>query len=299
MIHSMTGFGRGTGRAGDAEATVELRSVNGRYADVTVRAPRHLAGCEPAITTALKEALERGNITAVVTVSREDAQTGADLDVDTAAARAHADLLRRLRSAAGLSATEAPITLDVLLRQSDALIVGTPEDGEGDAAQDWTAVQRALDDATSALLSMRADEGAALRDDLTARVDAIETLVADVQRRAPVRVEEARERLASRLADVLEDERIDRSRIETEMAVLADKLDVTEECVRLRSHIAQFRDALAADEPVGRRLNFLGQEFNREINTIGSKAGDAEVARLGVAMKEELEKIREQVQNVV
>ena len=298
MIHSMTGFGRGTGRAGDAEATVELRSVNGRFADVTVRAPRHLAGCEPAITTALKDALHRGTITAVVAVQREARQTGADLDVDTAAARAHADVLRRLRSAAGLSATEAPITMDVLLRQSDALIVGAAPDTDGDAAEDWTAVQRALDVATAALLSMRADEGAALADDLAARCDAIEGLVADVQRRAPVRVDEARERLAERLSAVLDDERIDRARLETEMAVLADKLDVTEECVRLRSHIAQFRDALSAQEPVGRRLNFLAQEFNREINTIGSKAGDAEVARLGVAMKEELEKIREQVQNV-
>ena len=148
---------------------------------------------------------------------------------------------------------------------------------------------------------MRRAEGAALHADLAARADALDALLDAVRARAPERVAEARERLAERLAALLDgtDGRLDPARLEAEVALLADKLDVTEETVRLASHLDQFREALGADEPVGRRLGFLAQELNRETNTIGAKANDAETTRLAVAMKEEVEKIREQVQNVV
>ena len=291
MLRSMTGFGRGTAREGDAEATVEARAVNGRYAEVTLRSPRALAPHEAALTARVKDAIDRGNATVHVTLGQaEGART---LRVDAPAARAAADLLRELREAAGL---EAPVTLADLLRYEVLTDADPASEDDTDAL---AAVQAALGDALDRLDAMRADEGRALAADLRARADAIEADLVAVEARAPVRVEAARARLAERLSELMDDDRVDRNRLETELALLADKLDVTEECVRLRSHLALFRAALDAEEPVGRRLNFLSQEFNREINTIGSKANDAEIARLAVSMKEELEKIREQVQNVV
>ena len=292
MVRSMTGFGRGTARAGAAEATVEVRTVNGRYAEVTLRAPRALNAHEAALAARVKGAIDRGNATVHVTLEHADGGAPA-LRVDAAAARGAADLLRELRAAAGL---EAPVTLADLLRYEvfTSAVPDAADDGDGLAA-----AEAALGDALGRLEAMRRDEGRALDADLRARLDAIEALLDDVEARAPVRIEDARARLAERLRDLLSDDRIDRARLETEIAITADKLDVTEECVRLRSHLALFRDALGLDEPVGRRLNFLAQEFNREVNTIGSKANDAEVAGLAVSMKEELEKIREQVQNVV
>ena len=291
MLRSMTGFGRGTARRGDAEATVEVRTVNGRYAEVTLRSPRTLAPREAALAARVKDAIDRGNATVHVTLGQ--AEGAGTLRVDAPAARAAADLLRELREAAGL---EAPVTLADLLRY-EVLTDASPTDA--DDADALAAVQAALGDALDRLDAMRTDEGRALAVDLRARIDAIEADLVAVEARAPVRVETARVRLAERLNELMDDDRVDRSRLETELALLADKLDVTEECVRLRSHLALFRAALDAGEPVGRRLNFLSQEFNREINTIGSKANDAEIARLAVSMKEELEKIREQVQNVV
>ncbi|GAB5537809.1 MAG: YicC family protein [Rubricoccaceae bacterium] len=288
----MTGFGRGTARVGTTEATVEVRSVNGRFAEVTLRSPRSLNAHETALVARVKDAIDRGNATVHVTLSQTEGASSTQR-VDVPAARAAADLLRDLREAAGI---EAPITLADLLRYE---VFTTAETTEADDTDALAAVQGALIDALGRLETMRRDEGRALAGDLRQRANAIEADLKAVADRAPVRVDEARARLAERLSELLEDDRLDRSRLETELAMMADKLDVTEECVRLRSHLTLFRAALDADEPVGRRLNFLAQEFNREVNTIGSKANDAEIASLAVSMKEELEKIREQVQNVV
>lgn len=290
----MTGFGSGTARVGATEATVEIRSVNGRFAEVTVRSPRSLNEFEADIQATVKERIERGNATVHITVSR-DASAGATR-VDTTATRARADLLRQLREAAGLP--DAPITVADLLLGPDVLTTAEADDGEANA-EAWESTRQALDQALDAIVAMRDQEGAALVTDIRERCDQIDSLVGAVETRAPSRIEDARTRLADRLAEWLDDERFDRSRLETEMALLADKLDVTEETVRLRSHIAQFRAALDSDEAAGRRLNFLSQEFNREINTIGSKANDAEITALSVDMKEALEKIREQIQNLV
>jgi uncharacterized protein (TIGR00255 family) len=178
------------------------------------------------------------------------------------------------------------------------VLTAASADDAAERAEALDAARAALDGALDALDAMRRREGDALVDDLRVRCDLIETRVAAVEARAPSRVADARARLAERLAEMLDDDRLDRARLETEIALLADKLDVTEETVRLRSHLAQFRAALDADEAVGRRLTFLSQEINREVNTIGSKANDAEITALSVAMKEDLEKIREQVQNL-
>ena len=292
-FRSMTGFGRGTAREGDAEATVEVRAVNGRFAEVTVRGLGELAEHEAAVQGLVKDAIDRGNATVHVTASSGGADGG--LRVDRDAAARHGALLREAATAAGLGADA--VTLADVLRAPDVLVPAPPDASHAEAA--WAAVRAALAEALDRLDAMRRAEGEALRDDLAARADAIEALVADVEARAPARLEAARQRLRDRLADLADTPDLDPGRLEAEAVLLADKLDVTEETVRLRSHLDQFREALGAAEPVGRRLNFLAQEVGREVNTIGSKANDAELTALSVSMKEELEKIREQVQNVV
>ena len=293
MLRSMTGFGRGTAREGAADATVEVRTVNGRYAEVTVRGLGDLAEHEAAVQSLVKDAIERGNATVHVTLA-----TGAasgPLQVDPAAASALGALLRHAAEAAGLASES--VTVADLLRAGDVLVPAPPDPAAAEAA--WAAVRAALAEALTRLDAMRQAEGAALADDLGARLDALDALTAEVEARAPVRLEAARQRLRDRLTDLADVPDLDPGRLETEAVLLSDKLDVTEETVRLRSHLEQVREALAAPEPVGRRLNFLSQEIGREVNTIGSKANDAEITRLSVSMKEELEKIREQVQNVV
>src|SRR5690606_15299543 len=230
-----------------------------------------------------------------IALQRPSAEGG--LAVDCAPARAYGRLLLDLRDAAGLDPQQAPVTLDHLLRYD--VVTSAEPDPEAEQAEAWAAVEPALQEALDRVDAMRLQEGRALREDLAARLDAIEEHLAVVAARAPERVREAQARLRERLAELLGDERLHPDRLETEIALLADKLDVNEEVVRLRSHLAQFREALDADEAVGRRLNFLAQELNREVNTIASKANDAALAAHAVRMKEELEKVREQVQNVV
>ncbi|MEM1116392.1 MAG: YicC/YloC family endoribonuclease [Bacteroidota bacterium] len=289
----MTGFGRGTARLDGASATVEVRTVNGRYAEATVRGlGSELSEHEAAISGRVKEAIARGNATVHVSAHRAGGASAA-LQVDPEAARTTGALLREAAEAAGLGADA--VTLADVVRLGDVL-VPAPADDDGST---WEAVQAALAEALDRLAAMRRAEGEALHHDLAARADAIEAAVAEVEARAPERLAEARARLAGKLDDLIADDRLDAGRLEAEVVLLADKLDVTEETVRLRSHLGQFREALGAPEAVGRRLNFLAQEIGREVNTIGSKANDAEITRLAVTMKEELEKIREQVQNVV
>ena len=291
MIRSMTGFGRGTAAVGGVEATVEVRTVNGRYAEATVRGLGDLGEHETAVQGAVKDAIGRG--TAAVHVALAGGAARA-LTVDADAARAAGDTLREAAEAAGLD--PGAVTLADVLRLPDVLVPRPAQDAGGAG---WEAVQAALSEALAALDAMRRAEGEALRADLAARADAIERLTDAVEARAPERTAEARARLSARLDELVGAGRLEPGRLEAEAVLLADKLDVTEEAVRLRSHLGQVREALGLSEPVGRRLNFLAQEIGREVNTVGSKANDAELTRLAVAMKEEVEKIREQVQNVV
>ncbi|MCH8032013.1 MAG: YicC family protein [Bacteroidetes bacterium] len=296
MLRSMTGFGRGTHRVGTTEATVEVRSVNGRFAEVSVRGPRSLNAFDAAIQARCKDVLVRGNVTVNLTLQRQAVDAG--YRVDSKRAKAIARMMEDLRNTAGITAEDSPITLDHLLRYPEVLTT-VETDPETEQSEAWEAVEPALKAALSGLDTMRLKEGKALANDLARRVLLIEEHLDAVEAHAPARVSEAQKKLRGRLGELLTDKRLNPDRLETEIALLADKLDVTEECVRLRSHLAQFRDALNEEEAVGRRLNFLAQEFNREINTIGSKANDSEMAQRVIRMKEELEKVREQVQNVV
>ncbi len=296
MLRSMTGFGRGSNRVGTTEATVEVRSVNGRFAEVSVRGPRSLNAFDPTIQARCKEVLVRGNVTVNLTLQRQAVDS--EYQVDGERAKAIVRMMKELRDLSGIAPSDSPVTLDHVLRYPEVL---TPveSDLETEESEAWTAMEPALEAALSALDAMRLQEGEALANDLAQRVSLIEEHLDAVEARAPQRVSEAQQKLRDRLRELLADDRLNPDRLETEVALLADKLDVTEECVRLRSHLSQFRDAMDEEEEVGRRLNFLAQEFNREINTIASKANDSDMAQRAVRMKEELEKVREQVQNVV
>lgn len=292
MIDSMTGFGRGQAQVGGATANVELRSVNSRYCEVSVRLPRALSEYESEVQSLIKQAFSRGRISVQVQV-----ETSSDeilpIELDEDAVRAYSGLLNRLRASAGVA---EPLGLDHLLHFSE--IFRMPDEPSKASDEMWAAAEEALAAAVIQLRQMRRQEGSALLADLEARIEAIAGQLKLVEERAPLRVEEARTRLRSRLEDLLDDDRVDSDRLEMEIALLADRLDVTEECVRLRSHLELFRQSLNSENPEGRKLNFIAQEINREVNTIGSKSNDAEVAHLAVQMKDELEKIREQVQNV-
>lgn len=292
MTASMTGFGRGSADVAGMTIVTELRSVNSRYLEISARLPRLLSERESEIQARIRQAFERGRISVQVQLEAESAGIPS-LQVNVPVARAYRHLLDTLRDAAGI---EEPVGLHHLLTFSDVFTAETENDDASDRL--WSGLVEALDQAVADLRQMRREEGRALQADLEERLTIIERSLASVEARAPERVQQARERLLQRLGELLGDERLNRDRIELEMVLYADRLDVTEECVRLRSHINLFREALDSEEPSGRRLNFLVQEMNREINTIGSKANDAAVAQRAVSMKEELEKIREQVQNV-
>ena len=291
MIASMTGYGRGQADVRGYEAVVELKSVNSRYCEISLRSPKSLNAHEADIQRILKTTFSRGRISAFVQVS-DPTPDELPMRVNARAVKAYRGLLEEVVSTAGI---DEPVRLDHLLKYQDIFEV---DEVEEDLDAIWEATQAALKAACDGMQAMRLQEGEALHKELSERLEGIESRLREAERLAPERVQGSGERLRERLAEIIEEGRIDPERIEFEMAMLADKLDVREECVRLDSHLALFREALASGEPVGRKMNFLSQEMNREINTIGSKSNDAEMAHLVVGMKEELEKIKEQVENV-
>lgn len=291
MIASMTGYGRGEATVGGYESVVEIKSVNSRYCEISLRSPKSLNEREGEINRIIKEAFSRGRISAFVTVT-DPTPESVPYRVNPAAVRSYRTLLEEIRREAGI---EEPVRLEHIIKYPDVLEADHVEENL-DAI--WQATEQALNAACKGMQAMRLQEGAALRSELEERLSGIETKLREVERLSPIRVTSSAERMRERLTELIEEGRIDRERIEFEMAMLADKLDVREECVRLDSHLVQFREAISSGEPVGRKLNFLSQEMNREINTIGSKSNDADMAHLVVGMKEELEKIKEQVENV-
>lgn len=293
MIISMTGFGRGVFAVEGIQATVEISAVNSRYCEVYTRMPRAVNVYEPTIQNTIKKALERGKINANVQI--EDTSGALSVpQLDEGAVRGYAERLNRMRVLAGI---EEPLRLEHLIRFPE--VFAAKESSEDAAEKTRKAIEGALEAALQAMQEMRIQEGNALRTDFLLRAENIRAALQVVVARAPQRIEEARAKILERIEQVIHDERLDKERLELEVAILVDKLDITEEIVRLTSHLALFEDALDMEESSGRKLNFLVQELNREINTIGSKANDATITQYVIGMKEELEKIREQVQNIV
>ncbi|NVN90816.1 MAG: YicC family protein [Desulfuromonadales bacterium] len=291
MIKSMTGFGKGEASAEQGRFTVEIRSVNHRYGEVSVRMPRGFLALENDVKKALSNSLKRGKIDAYIQWE-EAGGVAAMPQPDLLLARGYAELLRTLSADLGME--EQP-SLGMILAQKGVLrdTVAVVEENEC-LPQLMSAVQSAV----SAIEAMRCREGEALLSDLTARRVQVAEWVERIGERSPQVVSEYRLKLKLRLDQLLEGVEIDPTRLAQEVALMADRCDVTEELVRLASHFDQFDEALRTDEPVGRKLDFLMQEMNREINTIGSKSSDAEVTSLVIRIKAEMEKMREQVQNV-
>jgi uncharacterized protein (TIGR00255 family) len=292
VIASMTGFGRAQSSKNGITATVEVRGVNSRYLDITTRLPRTLSQREKDVKEIVRSYVSRGSLTVGVTL--EEASNGAAaVSVNKPAARSYMKLLTELRKAAKIRET---VKLEHLLKFSEVFEV--PQETESDEAR-WNVVDGVLRAALEDFGAMRRKEGQELANDLQPRIEWLNGTVATIERLSKERIPAERKRLNDRIAQLLEDKTIiDQNRLELEIALLADKLDVTEECVRFRSHNKFFLEAAKAEESAGRKLNFLVQEMNREANTIGSKTNDADIAHLVVQIKEELEKIREQLQNV-
>ena len=291
MVKSMTGYGRAREMRNGRDITVEVRSVNNRYLDCTVKMPRAYIFAEDRMKARVQQAISRGKVDVFVTIDASAADA-AVVAVNEPLARGYYDALTRLKTMFDLP---GDITPEVLAKFPDVLAVTKAEEDVEAIAADICAV---LDDALAAYNAMRAVEGEKLAADVAGRITTIEAVVGKVEERSPQTVAAYRQRLETKMQEVLQSTAIDESRILTEAAIFADKIAVDEETVRLRSHIAQLRAMLVSDEPVGRKLDFLIQEVNRECNTIGSKCNDLTIAQDVVNMKAEVEKIREQVQNM-
>lgn len=293
MIKSMTGYGRGEAPLdGGGRLVVEIKAVNHRFSEVVVRLPRQLSPLEDRVRRQILEAVARGRLD--MFISWEEGASGRRrVEVDKELALAYYNALKELGEAIE-SKTE--ISSESIARLPDVLTLH-----ELDVQTDslWPPLSQAVAGATSALAAMREREGGALAADLSARLDRLAELGEGIARRAPAVVEEYRVRLVRRLEELLGPQHpVDPQRLAQEVAFMADKADITEELQRLRSHLDQFRSGLAGGEAVGRKLDFLVQELGREINTIGSKSADVAIAHRVVEAKAELEKIKEQVQNI-
>lgn len=302
MLRSMTGFGRGTYEEENFSIVIEIKTVNHRYTEPSIRMPRFLNSLEDRIRKTILASVARGRIDVFITASytSEDA---VQVRVDKPLARSYHQALLEIGSAIGVTAPVFNDQAEILSLSRVPDVVQTV-DGPFDEERWWPKVKIALDQAVSSLVKMREDEGRNIEGDFFHRLDLIEEDVDRIEARAPQVVREYETRLLARLKDRLAELRpetgvdIDPERVLQEVAIFADRVSITEEIVRLKSHIRQFRTFLQSGEPVGRKLDFLIQEFNREANTIASKANDFELAKTVVEIKAEIEKIREQIQNI-
>ena len=291
MIKSMTGFGSAKGVVEGIEITVELKSVNNRYLDTSVRLPRNFLFAEEAIKAAVQSHISRGKVDVFVTVNSSGADDVA-VCINEPLLKGYVEALNRISEEYSVPADLNALALS---RFPDVLSVEKKElDAEAVAAGIRDIAEQALCDFDG----MRIREGAKLKEDVLSKLETIEKLVGIIETESPKTVEEYREKLKQKLFEVLGTTDIDETRIITEAAIFADKVAVDEETVRLHSHMAQLRTMLDGGSPIGRKIDFLLQEFNREANTTGSKCQNAEIAHVVVNLKSEIEKIREQIQNI-
>lgn len=293
MIRSMTGFGAAPLPAGPVEASLEIRSVNGRHLKLNIRLPSGLEAAEASLRELVAGQVHRGSVDVTLRVEGAS-RAGASLEVDEDRVRA---ILDAYRSIAERFAVPGEVDLALLARADGVLVERVPATAELVEAE---ALKEAATAALEQLVQMRESEGERIADDFRARLAAIDERLQIVEAQSPRRLERERERLAAAVAELTSDPTLDEERIAREIALLADKWDLGEEMVRARSHLQAFEDLLTTpgDEPVGKRLGFLGQELLREINTIGSKANDAMIQHEVVEMKNEIETLREQIENV-
>ena len=291
MVKSMTGYGRAVETVNGREFTVEIRSVNNRYLDCTVKLPRSFSFAEEAVKAAVKAAVSRGKVDVYISV-RSETEADVQVTLNKPVVEGYLAAMRQMVADYGV---KDDISVSTLSRLSDVFVVDKPKADEDQLKADLLSV---VEKALLAYDAMRVTEGLALENDLRSRANTILELVAQVEELNPKTVSDYRKRLEEKMREVLENKSIDESRILTEAAIFADKVAVDEETVRLRSHLEQMDTMLAGSGGIGRKLDFLLQEMNREANTTGSKCSDVKVARIVVDIKAELEKIREQTQNI-
>ena len=294
MVKSMTGYGRAKQTLNGRDITVEVRSVNNRYLDCSVKMPRAYIFAEDALKTLVQKSVSRGKVDMFITVESKGAEETV-VTVNEPLAESYIAALQKLYDLGGGRWVKSECYATDLARLPDVLTVTKAEEDLEALSTDMCTVAA---EALAAHTAMREVEGQKLAEDILGRLDTIEAITGRVEERSPQTVAEYREKLLARMKEVLQSTTIDESRILTEAAIFADKVAVDEETVRLRSHLSQLREMLKGSEPVGRKLDFLIQEVNRESNTIGSKCSDIQIAREVVDLKAEVEKIREQVQNI-
>jgi len=288
----MTGFGRAEVNKNGITVSTEVRSVNSRYLDLTLRLPRTFSQREKELKDIVRTFLNRGNLNITVKIDR-DSSNVVPLKVNKAAAKSYYKLLNEIRKTVKLSER---VKLEHLLTFSDVL---EPVNEEETDQTEWELVQESVRQALENLNTMRSQEGRELANDLKKRILWMDGTLTEVEKLSKDRIPEERKNLHERIAQLVDDKFvIDQNRLELEIALIVDKFDITEELVRYRSHNKFFLEALKKNEAAGRKLNFIVQEMNREANTIGSKSNEATIAHLIVGLKEELEKIREQLQNI-
>lgn len=290
-MNSMTGYGKFVVTEQDRQVTVEMKSVNNRYLEINCRIPKALSAVEDAVKRTVKKYLRRGSVDVFFSYENNSAQ-GKKLTVDEVLASAYVDAAKRLALEYEI---ENSFTITDLLRTNDVVKIDAEDDDEGLLKE---LVEKCAEGAVKVLNRMRGVEGATIRDDLNKLIGNIDSALTKAEKRAPMVVEDYSVRLRARIEELLNGVPTDEARLMNEVAFFADKADVNEEISRLHSHIAQFRAALDSSDPQGRNLDFLSQEIGREINTMGSKSNDTELTNLVIYMKNELEKIKEQIRNV-
>jgi uncharacterized protein (TIGR00255 family) len=293
MIKSMTGFGRGETSIDSMSISVEIKSVNSKGFNITTKLPESILSYEQQIINYIKSRIKRGQITIVIELNKNNSYLKSKVVVDHDLAKEYWRQLESLRDE--LSFTD-PIDLITLAGFPGVITV---EESKEDVEQIWSSIYQALVMATDQLIHTRETEGSAMLLDITKRLDEMKELIDIIKNRSPLVIEEYRQRLQKRIEDMMQNQLIDESRLAMEVAMMADKCDITEELVRLRSHISQMEYYLNdTDESIGRQLDFILQEINREVNTISSKANDYQISANCIQLKYEIEKVREQAQNI-
>ena len=291
MAASMTGFGRGEAKGKWGTVVIEARSLNHRYLEVSSRLPSSLVSLEDRIREAVSKKLKRGRITLSISFEK-DGEFGELARIDPKQAKRYYDVLSSLKKELNL---EGEIGIGDLLSLPDVVKVETVKE---DMQEIWSQIREALEKATDELIEMRDVEGKALTNDLVRRAAFIEKEVAKIAKRAPVALKQYRARLLERIKELTGSEKVDRDRLEQEVVFFAENSDITEEVTRIHAHLEAFQKALSMKEEVGRKLDFIAQELQREINTIGQKSRDFEISQSVIQIKGEIERIREQIQNV-
>ncbi len=292
MISSMTGYGRGQCTSDGMDVTVEIKSVNHRYFEFSARIPRNFLFLEEKLKSFFGQSIQRGKVECFVQITCLDDEN-VTVSANIPLARSYQNALKSIGEKLGVS---ADVSANALARFNDVLEIKKTEIDEDKV---WNTVKIAAEDAVKGIVAMRQAEGEKLKNDVLSRLDYIDEKVKMIEERSPQTVKEYSEKLLARMREALgENIHIDEQRILTEAAIYADKVAVAEETVRLSSHMSQLKTFLISDEAIGRKMDFLVQEMNREANTIGSKAQDVDIARAVLDIKAEIEKIREQIQNI-